>query len=571
MLNTPLSVEFFTRLRPTAQPKTAISCSKMGWTGDRFQGSKSICNVFGMAFIVILTFVLYGCGRNGEFSIPERQEGTPYCCDYSGFLGSDKESLSIFFEEFLKESNIEFVVAVTPSLGEETINRLAVKFFRKWEIGQNNQGRGILLLIAVAEKMIRFEISYDLEHIFTDGFCGYIATNQLKPYLKQGFFGMALQDIAFLLVERINISKDLHAEKIFKNFEQSEFKSTLLYGSGGAGVKKEIELGTGWEQKQSLSENQKKLFLAQNTPYGTLMVYKKALNYVITDPLLDIYTEATQMFYEYWPINCLDSVRDLLSLTEGHPIDIEISGRFAVAKPSRNYKYGHPFFLVKGKDNLWRMDNVRLWRNCFFTSEAEYVVSKKDHPYIFAYGAQLTQIGLEQQKAWCEEQRSLRSEIMSLKKKIADKPHDHKNYWKLAEIYYERCRSIFYAYELYEKALRLKPNDQHLYEYLAWRYFPDPSKKKRALELLEKSYNFNPDSLYTLKNLGRLYLYFKKYGEAERYLKKSFALDEKDEWVALRLAYTYAAQGKQKKAKKWLEISIDMGMDRKDIDLDVFN
>ena len=119
--------------------------------------------------------------------------------------------------------------------------------------------------------------------------------------------------------------------------------------------------------------------------------------------------------------------------------------------------------------------------------------------------------------------------------------------------------------------MSLKPNDQHLYEYLAWRYFPDPSKKKRALELFEKSYNFNPDSLYTLKKLGRLYLYFKKYDDAERYLKKSFALDDEDEWVALRLAYTYAAQGKKKKAKKWLEISLDMGMDRKDIDLDKFN
>ena len=521
-----------------------------------------------MAFVVILIFVLCGCGKDGELSIPDRQEDTPYCCDYSGFLGSDKESLSIFFEEFLKESNIEFVVAVIPSIGEETINRLAVKFFREWQIGINNQGRGVLLLIAVSEKMIRFEISYDLEHIFTDGFCGYIATNQLKPYLKQGFFGMALQDIAFFLVERIDISKNQQAEKIFKNFEQSGFKGALLYGSGGAGVKKEIELGTGWEQKQSLSENQKKLFLAQDTPYGTLMVYQKALNYMITDPHLDIYTEATQMFYEYWPINCLDSVRDLLSLTEGEPIDIEISGRFAVAKPSINYKYGHPFFLVRGKDNLWRIDNVRLWRNCFFTSEAEYVVSKKGHPYIFAYGARLPQIEVEQKKAWREEQRSLRSEIMSFKKKIADKPHDHKNYWNLAEIYYERCRSIFYAYELYEKALSLEPNDQHLYEYLAWRYFPDPSKKKRALELLEKSYNINPDSLYTLKKLGRLYLYFKKYDDAERYLKKSFAIDDEDEWVALRLAYTYAAQGKKKKAKKWLEISLDMGMDRKDIDLD---
>ena len=140
--------------------------------------------VLTLAFIVYLGLTLrsqYFLNQNYWKKRPAGQN--VYLYDYAAILEDTRESTGRYLESFKSDYAIEAVIVTVPSLPPGTRSYgLGVELFNNWQIGQNTGGRGLLLILSDKEKLIKIEVSYELEDVFSDIFCGYIEDKQLKSY-----------------------------------------------------------------------------------------------------------------------------------------------------------------------------------------------------------------------------------------------------------------------------------------------------------------------------------------------------------------------------------------------------
>ncbi len=86
--------------------------------------------------------------------------------------------------QFEKTSGNEIVVVILPSLQDDTIDNFAEVLFKKWGIGKEKIDNGVLLLVAMEERVMRIEVGYGLEGALTDAQSSQIIKNQMKPHFK---------------------------------------------------------------------------------------------------------------------------------------------------------------------------------------------------------------------------------------------------------------------------------------------------------------------------------------------------------------------------------------------------
>jgi uncharacterized protein len=87
------------------------------------------------------------------------------------------------------------VVATIPTVEPyANVDEYAVKLFENHGrgIGERAKDNGLLILVAVAEKRVRFEVGYGLEQWITDGFAGETIRDYLAPEFREGRYGPGL-------------------------------------------------------------------------------------------------------------------------------------------------------------------------------------------------------------------------------------------------------------------------------------------------------------------------------------------------------------------------------------------
>jgi len=75
------------------------------------------------------------------------------------------------------------------SIPEGDIESYAVDLFEAWGIGKKGEDNGLLILVSVAERLIRIEVGYGLEGIITDGMAGEVIRQKIAPSFGKGEFG----------------------------------------------------------------------------------------------------------------------------------------------------------------------------------------------------------------------------------------------------------------------------------------------------------------------------------------------------------------------------------------------
>lgn len=102
------------------------------------------------------------------------------------------DAINALGRELLQKTGASLVVATLPALEDETIEEAAVRLFQAWGIGQKGEDRGVLILVAVAQRRLRIEVGYGLEGVVTDAAAGQIRDRDLVPYLKRDQYGPGL-------------------------------------------------------------------------------------------------------------------------------------------------------------------------------------------------------------------------------------------------------------------------------------------------------------------------------------------------------------------------------------------
>ncbi len=90
--------------------------------------------------------------------------------------------------ELSRNDGSQFVVFIVPSTGGESIETFAHRAFNTWKIGRKGQNNGLLLVVAVNDRNLRFEVGYGLEGILPDVSAGRIIRQRITPEFKKGHY-----------------------------------------------------------------------------------------------------------------------------------------------------------------------------------------------------------------------------------------------------------------------------------------------------------------------------------------------------------------------------------------------
>jgi uncharacterized membrane protein YgcG len=192
--------------------------------------------VLALAVMAYMGFSL----RSGQNSNPDLPQSRPsgknnYIFDYAHILDDIKSSTGKYLALIKKDYAIEALIVTLPSLPPtHTIESLAAEIFSNWQIGSTTGGRGLLLLLSNKEKLIKIEVAYELEDVFTDIFNGYIEDKQLKAYFLSDQVDIGL----VALMEEIEQRSRIKHQANYTVAQINELDTELL--SGGAGAKRQL-------------------------------------------------------------------------------------------------------------------------------------------------------------------------------------------------------------------------------------------------------------------------------------------------------------------------------------------
>ncbi len=148
-----------------------------------------------------------------------------YVNDGAGVLDDDtRAKLEAFLDQVEKKTGAEFAILTVPTTGPEDPDAFKVRVFKTWGIGKDKEDNGLLMLLALEERKLRFETGYGLEGTLPDGLESRIFRNEMAPKFRSGDFAGGIVAGTLACAARIAAEKGVTLEW---NGEE------LRYSSGG--------------------------------------------------------------------------------------------------------------------------------------------------------------------------------------------------------------------------------------------------------------------------------------------------------------------------------------------------
>jgi uncharacterized protein len=109
-----------------------------------------------------------------------------YVTDMAGILSkSDLENLERRLQEFDVNTSNQFVVLILPSLEGEALEDVSMRVAELNSIGWKGRDNGLLFIMSVQDRQMRFEVGYGLEGVLTDALTSTIIRDLIAPRFKE--------------------------------------------------------------------------------------------------------------------------------------------------------------------------------------------------------------------------------------------------------------------------------------------------------------------------------------------------------------------------------------------------
>ncbi|MBN1447493.1 MAG: TPM domain-containing protein [Bacteroidetes bacterium] len=110
-----------------------------------------------------------------------------YVTDLAGVLSSgDADQIERMLEQYDRSSSSQFLVLIIPTLEGESLEDYSLRVVEKNRIGREGSDNGLLLLVAVNDRKMRFEVGYGLEPVLTDALTSVIISDVIAPRFRNG-------------------------------------------------------------------------------------------------------------------------------------------------------------------------------------------------------------------------------------------------------------------------------------------------------------------------------------------------------------------------------------------------
>ncbi|MEH7255031.1 TPM domain-containing protein, partial [Neobacillus niacini] len=134
---------------------------------------------------VFLSFLLLQSSALAETIKVPAPIGDIYVQDFAKILTEDEiteiRSMGRSVED---RTTAQISVLTVDTIGENTIEEYANEAFRQYGIGNEQENNGVLLVIAVTDRLIKIEVGYGLEGRIPDGKAGRILDQYAIPFLQ---------------------------------------------------------------------------------------------------------------------------------------------------------------------------------------------------------------------------------------------------------------------------------------------------------------------------------------------------------------------------------------------------
>tara|TARA_R110000868_G_scaffold25366_6_gene98884 strand:- start:5889 stop:6599 length:711 start_codon:yes stop_codon:yes gene_type:complete len=108
--------------------------------------------------------------------------------DEAGIFTTDQKwQLSSVLKNVNEKYGIQLQVFIAKDMDGDVIENFSIKAVDKWKLGSAKGDKGLLFVMAMAEKKIRIEVGQGLEGVVTDAQAGMLIQS-LTPYFKRGDF-----------------------------------------------------------------------------------------------------------------------------------------------------------------------------------------------------------------------------------------------------------------------------------------------------------------------------------------------------------------------------------------------
>ena len=147
--------------------------------------------LFGLVLLIGSAFAL---------SIPAKPGN--YINDYASLLSPDTvQKLDQQLQQVEKQTTNQIVVAIFPSLENESLEDFTTRLEDQWKIGREGKDNGILVVIFVKEHEVRIEVGYSLESVVTDALAGQIIQGTIIPNFKAKNYDAGVSNAVDILMK----------------------------------------------------------------------------------------------------------------------------------------------------------------------------------------------------------------------------------------------------------------------------------------------------------------------------------------------------------------------------------
>ena len=492
--------------------------------------------VLSLAVVVYLGFNL----RTRYFSKQHFWEKRPvgknaYVYDYARILGDVRESTGRFLEIIKSDYTIDAVIVTAAALPPtHTIESLAADLFSNWKIGQNTNGRGILLVLTDKEKLIKIEVSYELEDVFTDIFCGYIEDKQLKSYYLSNQVDIGLVAV----LEEIEQRAQIKHQADYTSADINQLDSELL--SGGAGAKRQLT-----EYRAEAISARGQNYPAGRSPEEAWQTLIRSWQDKVRDPNLGVYTDVTKLAYRDFQ-NLPDSrYEEDVQTYRNKPFKVLLNDRYAVIFFGKKKGWENAPFLFGRTDAGWQFDIVHQRKYIRMGKSPNWGIERSGYPYVDLLSRcpywMNRDIPLEGDDIYrLEDDRKIADEIKNLETSYNDNQNDFQSVMQLGKLYTMTSLSPKKRIAFLKKAKQLNPENPEPYKYLGIVYLDAFYQFESAVKEMEAYVQKNPQDVFGRNYLGYLYYCVKNYPGALEQLNAAVQLRPDDCYGYAKLSRVYA-------------------------------
>jgi len=492
--------------------------------------------VLALAVVVYLGFNL----RTRYFSAqpfwekrPAGQTGDVY--DFAGMLADTRESTAQFLEMIKSDYAIEAVIVTTAALPPTyTIESLAAELFSNWKIGQNTDGRGVLLILSDQEKLIKIEVSYELEDVFTDIFCGYIEDKQLKSYFLSNQVDIGLVAV----LEEIERRAQIKHQATYTIADIDQLDSDLL--SGGAGAKRQLNE---YQAEEITARGQN--YPPGRSPREAWQTLIRSWQDKVRDPNLGVYTQITKLAYRDFR-NLPDSRYEEDARTyQNKPFEVLQNDRYAVIFFGKKKGWQNAPFLFGRTDAGWQFDIVHQRKYVRMGKSPNWGIERAAYPYVDLLSGcpywMNQDIPLEGDDIYrIADDRQLADQIKRFEAAYKKDQNDFQTVMQLGRLYTITSLSPKKRIAYLKKARQLDPENPQPYKYLGIVYLDAFYQFESAVREMDAYVKQNPRDVFGRNYLGYLHYCLKNYDDALKHLSTAVALRPDNCYGYAKLSRVYA-------------------------------